>query len=114
MTWFRRLTPLNPNMAPLKNRYSLPPQAAFSGKLADVFQAFDFTERRDVAVKLFKVGLRNDPVVRESFQRESRRLMDLRHPSLIRMLDFGEDGPDGRPYLVLDWGGDPLDKWLKQ
>jgi serine/threonine protein kinase len=100
-------------MSHLKNRYSLPPTPpVHSGRLADIYQAFDHIERRDVAVKLFKIGLRDDPVVRESFERESLRLMDLRHPSLIRMLDFGKDGPDGRPYLVLEWGGDPLDKWL--
>ena len=100
-------------MAHLKNRYSLPPTPPIhSGRLADVYQAFDHIERRDVAVKLFKVGLRDDPVIREAFRRESLRLMDLRHPSLIRMLDSGEDGPEGRPYLVLEWGGDPLDKWL--
>ena len=101
-------------MSSLKDRYALPKTPVHIGRLADVYQAFDLTERRDVAVKLFKVGLRDDPVVRESFHRESQRLMDLRHPSLVRMLDFGEDGPDGRPYLVLEWGGDPLDKWMKQ
>jgi serine/threonine protein kinase/flagellar biosynthesis GTPase FlhF len=99
-------------MAPLKNRYTLPSTPVHSGRLADIYQAYDFTDRRDVAVKLFKSGLCGDSVVRESFYRESQRLMDLRHSSLIRMLDFGEDGPDGRPYLVLEWGGTPLDKWL--
>jgi serine/threonine protein kinase len=101
-------------MLSLKDRYALSKTPEHTGRMADVFRAYDHAERREVAVKLFKVGLRDDPVVRESFHRESQRLMDLRHPSLIRMLDFGEDGPDGRPYLVLEWGGEPLDRWLRQ
>ena len=28
------------------------------------------------------------------------------------MLDFGTDGPDERAFVVLERGGDPIDKWL--
>jgi serine/threonine protein kinase len=96
----------------LKERYILK-NAVRSGRLAEVFAAYDHATDQKVAVKMFKRGLPNEPVIREAFRRESQRLIHLRHRTLIGMLDFGEDGPDGRPYVVLEWGGDPLDQWLQ-
>ena len=100
-------------MAPqiLKNRYALKP-VAFSGRLAEVFPALDLTTDKKVAVKLFHKGLPDDLVIHEAFQRESHRLIDLRHASIVSMLDYGTDGPGGRAFVVLEWGGEPIDKWL--
>lgn len=100
-------------MAPqiLKGRYVLKP-LAYSGRLSQVFPALDLTTEKKVAVKLFHKGLPDDLVIREAFQRESHRLIDLRHASIVSMLDYGTDGPDGRAFVVLEWGGEPIDKWL--
>lgn len=95
----------------LKEKYVLK-AAVFRGRLAEVFPAIDLSSDQKVAVKLFHRGLPNDQVIREAFQRESQRLIDLRHPSIVSMLDFGTDGPDERAFVVLEWGGDPIDKWL--
>jgi serine/threonine protein kinase len=95
----------------LKEKYALQP-VAHKGRLSEVFPAIDVTTGKKVAVKLFLKGLPNDRVIQEAFQRESQRLIDLRHDSIVAMLDSGTDGPDGRPYVVLEWGGEPIDKWL--
>jgi len=95
----------------LKEKYALK-AAAFCGRLAEVYPAIDLSSDQKVAVKLFHKGLPNDLVIREAFHRESQRLIDLRHPSIVSMLDYGADGPDGRPFVVLEWGGEPIDKWL--
>ncbi|MEY3773610.1 MAG: hypothetical protein RLZZ129_390 [Verrucomicrobiota bacterium] len=95
----------------LKERYVLKP-SPHKGRLSEVYQALDLTTDRKVAVKLFLKGLPDDLVIKEAFHRESQRLVDLRHESIVSMLDFGDDGPEGRPFVVLDWGGDPIDKWL--
>jgi len=96
----------------LKDRYVLQ-KVSRSGRLAEVFSALDTTTNQRVAVKLFKKGLPEDPVIREAFRRESQRLIHLQHSTLIGMLDYGEDGPDGRPYLILEWGGESLDVWFQ-
>lgn len=95
----------------LKERYALKANP-LGGRLSEVFQAVDLTNDKKVAVKLFRKGLPNDSVIREAFHRESQRLIDLRHANIVSMLDFGADGPDGRPFVVLEWGGDPIDRWL--
>ena len=95
----------------LKEKYALQP-VVHKGRLSEVFPAIDVTTGKKVAVKLFLKGLPDDRVNQEAFQRESQRLIDLRHESIIAMLDYGTDGPDGRPYVVLEWGGDPIDQWL--
>lgn len=95
----------------LKERYALKANP-LGGRLSEVFQAVDLTNDRKVAVKLFRKGLPNDAVIREAFHRESQRLIDLRHDNIVSMLDFGSDGPDGRPFVVLEWGGEPIDRWL--
>ncbi len=97
----------------IADRYAVLPHPPRKGRLAEVAAATDLrADGRKVAVKLFHRGLPNDDVIKEAFERESRRLMDLRHEHIISMLDFGTNGPNGRPFLILDWGGEPIDSWL--
>jgi serine/threonine protein kinase len=58
--------------------------------------------------KNFRFGLFKDAVIQEAFERESRILSELQHGSIIPLLDFGVEPKTGRPFLVLDWGGDDL------
>jgi eukaryotic-like serine/threonine-protein kinase len=66
-----------------------------SGGMADVYVARDVELRRRVAVKVLR-----DTGGTARFRAEARTLARLRHPSLVAVLDLGED--DGRPYLVLE------------
>ncbi len=69
-----------------------------SGGVAEVFRAFDERLHRDVAIKLFR-GDVADQLQRH--QDEMRTLARLDHPSLVTVLDAGEDDATHRPYLVM-------------
>ena len=68
--------------------------------MGDVYRALDTTTGSHVAVKVLKEQARN--VDRARFKREAHILADLRHPGVVRCLDYGQtDG--GRLFLVMDW-----------
>jgi serine/threonine protein kinase len=69
-----------------------------SGGVAEVYRAFDERLHRDVAVKLFR-GDVADALHRH--EDEMRTLARLDHPSLVTVLDAGEDDASHRPYLVM-------------
>ncbi len=69
-----------------------------SGASAHVFVAEDKVLGRRVAVKLLRPGLAGDMVFLRRFQAEARVVAALRHPHILRIYDWGEDGGD--PYLV--------------
>jgi superfamily I DNA and/or RNA helicase/serine/threonine protein kinase len=92
----------------ISDRYLLSP-TMIDGRISEVFKATDANHPgKVVAVKIFKFGLFNDAVIREAFEREGRILTEIQHPSIIPLLDFGIEPQTGRPYLVLDWGGENL------
>jgi serine/threonine protein kinase len=92
----------------IAERYTLSPFVK-QGRLSEVFKANDaHNPGKIVAVKVFKFGLYKDAVVQEAFEREGRILSELQHPSIIPLLDFGVEVQTGRPFLVLDWGGEDL------
>src|SRR5262249_35740320 len=70
-----------------------------SGSNGSVFLAGDKLLKRKVAVKVLR-SLAPQRII--SFQKEARAIGRLRHPSLVKLLDFGiTDG--GSPYMVLDY-----------
>jgi serine/threonine protein kinase len=69
-----------------------------SGGVAEVYRAFDERLHRDVAIKLFR-GDVADALHRH--EDEMRTLARLDHPSLVTVLDAGEDEATHRPYLVM-------------
>ena len=69
-----------------------------SGASAHVFVAEDKVLGRRVAVKVLRPGLAGDVVFLRRFQAEARVVAALRHPHILRIYDWGEDGGD--PYLV--------------
>ena len=90
------------------DRYLLSPFVKH-GRVSDVFRASDsHAPGRIIAVKVFKFGLYKDAVIHEAFEREGRILSEVQHPSIIPLLDFGIEPQTGRPFLVLDWGGEDL------
>lgn len=74
------------------------------GGMSEVFPAIDFGNRASkVAVKLFKRGEIEDDILRETFDREVRALKELKHPSIVELLDSGIDRDTNSLFLVLEW-----------
>ncbi|HVV76995.1 MAG TPA: serine/threonine-protein kinase [Mycobacteriales bacterium] len=69
-----------------------------SGGVAEVYRAFDERLHRDVAIKLFRGDVADQLHRHED---EMRTLARLDHPSLVTVLDAGEDDATHRPYLVM-------------
>jgi hypothetical protein len=86
-----------------------------------VWEGFDQTLRRRVAVKLIRADLRGDPWLAEQvlarFRREGEATARLNHRNIATVHDFGEhrrpdaaDGAHGLPFLILEFlEGDDLD-----
>jgi serine/threonine-protein kinase len=62
-------------------------------------------EGHAVALKVLDAALGAEPRYRERFLRESATAELLEHPSIVRVLDAGEDG--GRLYLAMEWVDGP-------
>ena len=69
------------------------------GGMSSVYKAIDIKTERVVAIKVLPPGLAEEENFKARFQREARVLMDLRHPNIVPMLDFGEE--DDMYYLVM-------------
>ncbi len=70
------------------------------GASAHVFAAEDVQLRRRVAVKLLHPALAGEEAFLRRFRREAQAVAGLRHASILRVYDWGEDG--GSPYLVME------------
>lgn len=79
-------------------RYRLTAPIA-SGGMADVWRATDLTLQREVAIKLLRKNVVNDPVVAERFRREARALAKLHHPNIVPLYDTIEE--NGQVALVM-------------
>lgn len=86
----------------VNGRYAIEPPARLGG-MAEVYKAYDVIESKHVAVKLFLRGGIEDEILKEAFDREVRALKELRHPSIVELLDSGIDGSTGNHFLVLEW-----------
>ena len=74
------------------------------GGMSEVFPAIDFADRASkVAVKLFKRGEIEDDILRETYDREIRALKELKHSSIVELLDSGIDRDTNSLFLVLEW-----------
>ena len=70
------------------------------GGMARVFDAFDLTLERPVAVKVLRPEADGLPDVQRRFQQEARFAAQIHHPHVVAILDFGED--KGHSYLVME------------
>src|SRR5437870_3514467 len=59
-----------------------------AGGMGMVYRAFDVMLERDVAVKLMKRELAQDPAALESFYREARACASLNHTNIIHIYTF--------------------------
>ena len=68
--------------------------------------------RRQVALKLVRVGIYDDAVLRR-FRAECQSLAMMDHPSIAKVFDAGAT-PDGQPFLVMDYvQGEPITDLLQ-
>jgi non-specific serine/threonine protein kinase/serine/threonine-protein kinase len=69
--------------------------------------------RRQVALKLIKVGMYEDGVLKR-FQSERQSLAIMDHPSIAKVFDAGTT-PDGQPYFVMEYvAGVPITDYCDQ
>lgn len=72
-----------------------------SGGMADVYLAQDTVLKRDVAIKVLRSDLSNDPVSLLRFQREAHAGSGLNHPNIVEIYDVGNQ--DNLQYIVLEY-----------
>jgi serine/threonine-protein kinase len=70
------------------------------GGMAEVYQARHETLNRSVAIKVLNPSFRADPTFPLRFRREARTVARLRHPNIVTLYDYGEQG--GVSYLVME------------
>ena len=84
-----------------------------AGGMGTVYRAFDTKLEREVAVKLMKHELANDPQALEAFYREARACARLNHTNIIHIYTFDE--LDGQLYLVMELADQgSLDGWIEK
>lgn len=80
------------------------------GGASRVFRAHDTEKDRTVALKVLKLRTAGDESYAQRFRREIQVLMQLDHPHIVPVFDFGED--QGYTYLVMPYyaGGSLSDR----
>lgn len=71
------------------------------GGMANVYLARDLILDRDVAVKVLRLDLQDDPDTLRRFRREAMATLELSHPNIVSIYDVGES--DGQQYLVMEY-----------
>ncbi|HEX8107859.1 MAG TPA: protein kinase, partial [Kofleriaceae bacterium] len=85
------------------------------GGFAVVWEAYDYTARERVAIKVLHSNLAGDPLRRERFFRGAQAMMRLTHPAVVRVLEpKAEEG--GFYYFVMEFlpGGNLREAVLEQ
>ena len=86
----------------LNRRYRIT-SPSHTGGMAEIYKSRDAFTDVNVAIKLFTSGRLEMDVLKESYQREIRALSQLKHSSIVQLLDNGQDEETGYPFLVLEW-----------
>jgi serine/threonine-protein kinase len=85
----------------LAGRYHLQGRIA-SGGMGEVWRAADTVLERPVAVKLLRSEYSGDADTLARFRAEARHAAAVSHPGIAHVYDYGEGGPDGSPFLVME------------
>ncbi len=84
-----------------------------SGGMGTVYRAFDVSLQREVALKMMKREMAQDPEVMTAFCREARASASLNHTNIIHIYTFDEY--EGQPYLVMELADHgSLDSWIER
>ena len=82
------------------------------GGMAEVYHGTHTRLKRNVAVKIMRDHVEEDPDSRARFDREARVVANLDHPNIIQIFDY--DLVDGRPCLVMELvSGSTLASYMK-
>ncbi|MCF0114363.1 MAG: serine/threonine protein kinase, partial [Erysipelotrichaceae bacterium] len=84
----------------INNRYRIIKHIG-QGGMADVYLAIDTILNREVAIKILRGDLSNDPRALLRFQREANACTSLSHPNIIDIYDVGDDR--GHHYIVMEY-----------
>jgi len=96
----------------LGNRYRLVKQIAVGG-MGEVWEGYDESLARPVAVKVLKPEFAGDQGFLDRFRTEARNSAALGHGNIAQLFDYGEQ--DGTPYLVMELvPGEPLSDLLER
>ncbi len=71
------------------------------GGMGEVYEGYDATLERKVAVKALGAKSRHDPRAKTRFLREARALSALEHPNICQIYDYVEEGEGD--YLILEF-----------
>lgn len=71
------------------------------GGMAYVLKARDLNLQRDVAIKIMREDLTEDPEFKARFLQEARSAANLAHPNIVTIHDFGHD--NSRYYMVMEF-----------
>ena len=83
------------------------------GGMSAVYKATDPNLKRVVAVKLIHPHLSSDPAFVLRFEGEASAVASLRHPNIVQVFDFNDDG--GVYYMVLEFiPGETLQDRMKR
>ncbi len=83
------------------------------GGMATVYQAYDPSFDREVAIKVLPREMLHEPQFRSRFERELKTVAGLEHPSIVPVYDVGEE--DGQPYYVMRYmTGGPLSSLIQR
>jgi serine/threonine protein kinase len=83
----------------LSDRYALKDRIGRGG-MGEVYAADDQRLEREVAVKLLRADLAEEPAMCRRFENEARATARLTHPNVVGIFDTGVQ--DGVPYLVME------------
>ncbi len=80
------------------------------GTIGSVYLGFDSRSQRQVAIKVLPARLLQDPTFLVRFERYVWSTSDLKHPSIVPVQDYGEEGHS--PYIVTKYmrGGSLQDR----
>ena len=70
------------------------------GGMGAVYEAVDSSTGATVAVKVLAAHLADDPGLKARFRAEIDTLKNLRHPGIVQLLAFGEEGD--QPYFAME------------
>lgn len=71
------------------------------GGMATVYRAYDPKADREVAIKVLSPYIAQEPKFKARFVQEANLLIDLRHPNIVPVLDYGEE--DAFAYIVMPY-----------
>jgi eukaryotic-like serine/threonine-protein kinase len=73
------------------------------GGMGTVYRAYDLNLDRTVAIKLMHVHIARQPEFRARLTQEARAAAQLDHPSIVRIIDFGES--EAGLYIAMEFVG---------